>query len=335
MDPAHPAGFLPLLNMPAFTATAPGKIILFGEHAVVYGEPAIAVPVHALRARAVISAVLTGKPGDIRIEAPDISLSADLKDLDADHPLRAAVSEVVGKNRIDLVPACRIQITSTIPLSSGLGSSAAISSALISSLSAYLGERMTDEEVSQAAYEVEKIHHGTPSGIDNSVVAFRQPIYYQKGKAMEILSIHSPFSILIAGSGSPGNTRKAVNAVRENWLKEPDRYNMIFSEIGAITNRARALIRGGDPRELGPLLDQNHRLLVDLGVSTPRLDHLAQTARNAGALGAKLSGGGLGGHLIALVDDNIDTVRENLLKEGADGVFLTTVENPTFPSQPI
>ena len=319
--------------MPAFTATSPGKIILFGEHAVVYGEPAIAVPVHALRARAVVSAVLTGKSGEIRIEAPDISLSADLKDLDADHPLRAAVSEVVGDNKLDLVPACMIQITSTIPLSSGLGSSAAISSALIRALSAFLGEQLTDEEVSQAAFEVEKIHHGTPSGIDNNVVAFRQPVYYQKGKVVEFLSIHSPFSILIAGSGSPGNTRKAVNAVRENWLTEPERYNKIFSEIGAITRRARELISDGDIRELGPLLDQNHRLLHDLGVSTPRLDHLAQTARNAGALGAKLSGGGLGGHLIALVDDNIEAVRENLLKEGVDGVFLTAFEDPISPSQ--
>ncbi|RLD01034.1 MAG: mevalonate kinase [Chloroflexi bacterium] len=319
--------------MPAFTATAPGKIILFGEHAVVYGEPAIAVPVQALQARAVINAVLSGKSGEIQIEAPDISLAADLKDLDIDHPLRAAVTEVAGENKLDLVPACRIRITSTIPLSSGLGSSAAISSALIRALSAFLGVQMTDEEVSQAAFEVETIHHGTPSGIDNNVVTFRRPVYYQKGNPMEFLSIQTPFHILIAGSGFPGNTRKAVSTVRESWLTEPERYQKIFSEIGNITRRARELISAGDPRELGPLMDQNHSLLQDLGVSTTRLDHLVQTARNAGALGAKLSGGGLGGHLIALVDDEVEAVRENLLEEGADSVFLTTVESSPPLSQ--
>ena len=201
--------------MPAFTATAPGKIILFGEHAVVYGEPAIAVPVQVFHARAVVSPEISGSPGDIWIDAPDISLSADLKTLDTDHTLRAAVSEVVDDSGLDSTPACRIQITSTIPIASGLGSSAAISTALIRALSAFLGKQMTDEQVSRAAFKIEKIHHGTPSGIDNSVVAFQQPVYYQKGTPMEFLTINNPFSIMIAGSGSTGDTRKAVAAVRE------------------------------------------------------------------------------------------------------------------------
>lgn len=320
--------------MPAFTATAPGKIILFGEHAVVYGEPAIAAPVQALQARAIVSPEISDPTGEIRIEAPDINLSSDLKDLEADHPLRVAVREVLGDQPLNEVPACRIQITSTIPLSSGLGSSAAISTALIRALSAFWGKRMTDEEVSRAAFEVEKIYHVTPSGIDNSVVVFQQPIYYQKGIPMEFLSIHSPFSILIAGSGSPGDTRKAVTAVRESWLEEPDRYNNLFTEIGSIARRARELITSGDPRELGPLMDQNHTLLQDLGVSTPRLDQLILTAKNAGALGAKLSGGGLGGHLIALVDEKTEGVRDRLLEEGADGVTLTAVGRLPSSSQP-
>jgi mevalonate kinase len=320
--------------MPAFTATAPGKIILFGEHAVVYGEPAIAAPVQTLRARVVVSPEISGKSGEIQIEAPDISLSSGLEDLEIDHPLRVAVSEVVGDKNFEIVPACRIQIISTIPPASGLGSSAAISTALIRAFSAFLGKRMTDEEVSQAAFEVEKIHHGTPSGIDNSVVVFQQPVYYQKGVPLENLSVSNPFSILIAGSGSPGDTRKAVTAVRENWLEEPERFNELFSEIGRVTRHARELIASGDTSELGPLMDQNHKLLQDLGVSTPSMDHLAQIARTAGALGAKLSGGGLGGHLIALVEDQVEAVRESLLEEGADGVYLTTIDQSTSSSQP-
>lgn len=320
--------------MPAFTATAPGKIILFGEHAVVYGEPAIAAPVNALQARATVSPEISGPTGKIWIEAPDISLSRDLNDLEADHPLQVAVREVLGDIPLNEVPACRVQITSTIPLSSGLGSSAAISTAMIRALSAFWGKRMTDEAVSQAAFEAEKIYHVTPSGIDNSVVVFQQPIYYQKGIPMEFLSINYPFSILIAGSGSPGDTHKAVTTVRESWLKEPDRYNKLFTEIGSIARQARELITSGDPRKLGPLMDQNHTLLKELGVSTPRLDQLVQTAKNAGALGAKLSGGGLGGHLIALVDEQAEDVQESLLGEGADGVTLTAVGRPTPSSQP-
>ena len=101
--------------MPSFTATAPGKIILFGEHAVVYGEPAIAVPVQVFQARAVVSPEISGSSGDIWIDAPDISLSADLKTLETDHALRAAVNEVVDDTDLYSAPACRIQITSTIP----------------------------------------------------------------------------------------------------------------------------------------------------------------------------------------------------------------------------
>jgi mevalonate kinase len=320
--------------MPAFTATAPGKIILFGEHAVVYGEPALAVPVQAVQVRAIVSPVIPGRSGDIRIEAPDISLSADLKDLNPDHPLRVAISEVVKEEGLESIPACSVQITSTIPVASGLGSSAAISTALINAMAAFLGIRMTDEQISKAAFEVEKIHHSTPSGIDNSVVVYGQPVYYQKGNPLEFLPIKNPFSILIAGSGSPGDTRNAVTAVRESWLAEPEKFNMIFSEIGVISRKARELIIQGDIRELGPLMDQNHELLQELGVTTPSLDQLVHIARQGGALGAKLSGGGLGGHIIALIADDPDTVQERLLEEGSDKVFLTTVGHPLTPSHP-
>jgi len=314
--------------MPAFTATAPGKIILFGEHAVVYGEPAIAAPVQSLEARVIVNPDITGSPGEVQIEAQDIGLAAELNQLEPDHPLRAAIAAVVSEEKFKDLPACQIQITSTIPISSGLGSSAAISAALIRAFSAFLGQRMTNEQVSQAAFEVEKIHHGTPSGIDNSVVAFQQPIYYQKGVPLEFLSISSPFSILIADSGSPGDTRKAVMAVKEGWVKDPDKYQGLFSEIGSISARAREAISRGEINQLGPLMDRNHKLLQELGVSTPKLDHLAQTAREAGALGAKLSGGGLGGHLIALVNDQVETPWERLLEAGAASVFLSAISGP-------
>jgi mevalonate kinase len=318
--------------MPSFTATASGKIILFGEHAVVYGEPAIAMPVQAFQARAVVTPEINIPPGTVLIDAPDISVSSDLNDLPDQNPLRAAIQQAAGNMNLARLPACRILITSTIPQASGLGSSAAISTALIRALAAFLGRRMTDDELSQAAFEVEKIHHGTPSGIDNSVVVYQQPVYYQKGLPMEFLSILNPISILIIASGSAGDTRQAVANVREGWLQEPEQFDQIFSEIGKITRQARELITQGNHESLGPLMDRNHTYLQDLGVSTPEIDHLAQIARNAGALGAKLSGGGLGGHLIALVNGEADSIQERLLEEGAESVILTSVGNPPPPT---
>jgi len=303
--------------MPAFTATSPGKIILFGEHAVVYGEPAIAVPISSVQTRAIVNAVIGGSSGEIQIDAPDISLSAAVMELDPNHPLRAAVVAVVGNKDPGEIPACKIQISSTIPAASGLGSGAAVSTALIRAFSAFLGQRLTDEQVSHLTFEVEKIHHGTPSGIDNTVIAHQKPIYYLKGEPFQFLSIGTPFSILIAGSGIPGQTKEAVQQVRQNWINDPDRYDSLFKSIGEISKMAKELIDTGSLADLGPLMDENHILLQELGVSTPELDLLVDTARKAGALGAKLSGGGLGGNIIALVDEGIDQITKALTKSGA------------------
>jgi len=303
--------------MPSFTATSPGKIILFGEHAVVYGEPAIAVPISSVQTRASVNAMISGSSGEIQIDAPDISLSAAVMELDPNHPLRVAVKAVVGNKDPGEIPACKIQISSTIPAASGLGSGAAVSTALIRAFSAFLGQRLTDEQVSHLTFEVEKIHHGTPSGIDNTVIAHQKPIYYVKGEPFQFLSIGTPFSILIAGSGIPGQTKEAVQQVRQNWINDPDRYDSLFKSIGEISRMAKDLIDTGSPADLGPLMDENHLLLQELGASTPELDLLVNTARQAGALGAKLSGGGLGGNIIALVDEGIDQITEALTKSGA------------------
>ena len=311
--------------MPSFTASAPGKIILFGEHAVVYGQPALAVPVDSLEARAVVSAQIGVPSGEIWIEAPDIGLSAPVSDLALDHPLRASLAVAAGTDDLSRIPACRILITSTVPVSSGMGSSAAVSAALIRAFAAFLGRRLPDQEVSDLTFEIEKIQHGSPSGIDNSVVVFRKPVYYQRGKPLEFLAIKEPFKILVADSGIPGNTRTAVEAVREQWLASPEECEGLFNQIGEISRAAREVITSGDHRELGPLMNQNHSCLRELGVSTPELDRLAESALQAGALGAKLSGGGLGGNLIALCDTAAPRIEGALLRSGAQSVLPTTI----------
>ena len=311
--------------MPAFTATAPGKFILFGEHAVVYGEPALAFPISTVQARAYVNASIKGNPGEIYIEAPDISLFAPVLDLDVDHPLRAAVVAVLGEKGLGDIPACKIRVSSTIPPASGLGSGAAVSVAIIRAFSAFLGQRLSDEQVSHLTYQVEKIHHGTPSGIDNTVITYKKPIYYQKGEPFQFLSIGSPFFILIANSGIPGRTLEAVQRVHQNWINDRERYDSVFKSIGVISKKAKQLINTGSPVELGPLMDENHSLLQELEVSSPELDRLINAAREGGALGAKLSGGGLGGNIIALVDEGVDQVKEALNSAGAVNTIISTI----------
>jgi len=316
--------------MPAFSATSPGKIILFGEHAVVYGEPSIAIPVFPTQAKAIVSARIQGKPGEIWIEAPDISLSSSIDQLEISHPLRSAIQLVIGDTNLDLVPSCNIQVTSEIPPASGMGSSAAISISIIRAFSAFLGIRLNNEQVSDLAFEVEKIHHGTPSGIDNTVIAYQKPVYYRKGTPFEFLEIGEKFSVLIVDSGMPGNTREAVEGVRVRWQKEPDRYNQIFSRVGEITQEAKRIIETGNPDHLGVLMNENHELLQESGVSTPEIDKLVLEAINAGALGAKLSGGGLGGHIIALVDSKIEYISGELERKGAISTRITQVTHQGF-----
>jgi mevalonate kinase len=314
--------------MPSFSASAPGKAILIGEHSVVYGEPAIAVPVHTLQAKAIVSPEISGRRGEIQIQAPDIDLNAEMDDLEPHHPIRAAIQAAVlpDGNPAD-IPACKIYLSSTIPTASGLGSGAAISAALIRALSAFLGRRLSDEQVSEKTYEVEKIHHGTPSGIDNTVISHQKPIYYQKGEPFQFLHIPSPFFLIIANSGIPGHTREAVELVRQNWINETQQSEDIFSSIGQISRQAKDMIQNGIPNDLGPLMDQNHSLLQELEVSHPELDRLVSIARKSGALGAKLSGGGLGGNIIALVGEDPEPIIHDLQQAGAKDPFVTQITN--------
>ena len=311
--------------MPAFTATSPAKIILFGEHAVVYGQPAIAAPIPELKVRCVVTPLIGKESGEILIEAEEIGLSARAADLPEDHPLRAALDQVLDQRPLMDSPACRIEISSSIPSAAGLGSSAAAAASLIRAFAGFLGSRLSDQEISQKTYQVEKIQHGTPSGIDNTVISYQVPILFNKGQAFQALKIPKPFSILVAHSGIPGDTRQAVEKVREAWKEDRERYQGMFSEIGQISRQAAELIENGTIPQIGPLMDHNHQLLQELGVSTPDLDHLVGIAREGGALGAKLSGGGLGGHLIALVDEHTDQLQSRLLAAGATAAWMTRI----------
>jgi mevalonate kinase len=303
-------------------ASACGKIILLGEHAVVYGFPAVAVPVRSLRTRAELD---EGR-APLRIEAPLIRLDAPMADLPAGHPLVECIrrtAEALGR----AAPGGRLTITSDIPVASGLGSGAAVSTAIVRVLAAAAGRDLPPAEVSRIVFAIEQIYHGTPSGVDNTVIAYERPIHFRRGQEPEILTAGAPVHLLIADSGVPGRTRIAVGGVRERRDADPARYDELFRRIGSLAEEGRGHLVSGRISQLGATLDRCHELLRAIEVSTPALDHMVEAARGAGAYGAKLSGAGLGGNIVALADPaRLAAVEAALRASGAAAVFRTSLE---------
>jgi mevalonate kinase len=304
-------------------SSASGKIILFGEHAVVYGRPALAVPVAQVHANVDIS---DSSRRGIWINAPEVNLNAELNTLPSDHPVASVIHNFLFLARVSQFPNLEINIESTIPVASGLGSGAAVTVALIRALASHLNYSMTDEDVNVFTYEIEKLHHGTPSGIDNTVVTYARPVYFVKDRPIETFNVGKPFNILIANTGISAPTKESVGDVRRLWMNDRSRWETVFDKIGEISFTARRAIEAGKPELLGELMNENHAILKTLTVSSPELDTLVEAARSAGAPGAKLSGGGRGGNMIALVEpENAETVSLALKEAGATNTIITQV----------
>jgi mevalonate kinase len=304
-------------------ASAPGKIILFGEHAVVYGRPALAVPVTQVQADC---EVLDSSRAGIWIDAPDINLHAELNTLPSDHPIASVIHNFLFLWRVSPFPSLDIKITSTIPVAAGLGSGAAVTVALVRALYLHLNHAMTDEEINAFTFEIEKLHHGTPSGIDNTVVTYARPVYFIKGQPIETFKVGQPFTIVIGDTGMSASTKESVADVRRLWMNDKSRWESLFDKIGEIAFTARRAIEAGKSDMLGELMNENHALLQRMTVSSPELDRLVEAARAAGALGAKMSGGGRGGNMIALVKrDMAESVSLSLKEAGARNTIITQI----------
>jgi mevalonate kinase len=300
-------------------ASSPAKVILFGEHAVVYGQPAIAVPVSSLRAYAEIS----------EAEAFQI-VARDLQNreigFEIDDPL-AEVARLTLERIAKPIPSVSIAVKSDIPIASGLGSGAAISTAIVRALSDYYGVNLSDETINEIVYEVEKIHHGTPSGIDNTVIVYERAVYFVRGKPIEQIANAKSFTLLVADTGQAALTKIAVGDLRK--LYEADRATLepLINSVGTLVKQAREAMKQGEISQLGQLMLENHAILQQLTVSSPELDKLVDAAMQANALGAKLSGGGRGGNMIVLVTgETKDSVTNSLKQAGAVRVFETVVE---------
>jgi len=308
-------------------AAAPGKIILFGEHAVVHGQPAVAVPLFAVQATATAEPAAPGS--GLTVYAPDISQTLHAGTAASDDPYYDALIYPldVALDALHLpAPDLTLTVHSTIPVASGLGSGAALAAALMRVLSQAYERPLTNDALNPLVYEVEKHHHGTPSGIDNTVIVYEQPVFFMRGHSPKAFTIARPFTLLVADTGHPSPTHIAVSEVRRLYESGPHRIAAVFTRIGEIAQAARQSIESGRIEALGPLMDENHALLRQLTVSSEALDRLCQAARDAGAAGAKLSGGGRGGNMIAWVDpDQAQVVADALRRAGAVRVIQTTV----------
>jgi mevalonate kinase len=311
-------------------ASAPGKVILFGEHAVVYGRPAIAVPVTEVQATADVQPGAEGQ--GVVVIASDLDQRIAVREAGDGDPLASivrltlqAMRDVRWKN-LDDDPDLTVTVSSTVPIARGMGSGAAVSTAIVRALAKHFSFWLPSQAISDLVYQTEVIYHGTPSGIDNTVVAFEKPVYFVKDATCDIFWVGKPFLLAVADTGIESSTREVVGDLRRRAQAEESLYQPLFDRVGEIAAAARLAMAEGQNEVLGELMDSNHVLLQQLGVSCPELDCLVQAARGGGALGAKLSGAGWGGNIIALVTEETRGRVDMMLRlAGAASVIITEV----------
>ena len=310
----------------AAESSAPAKVILFGEHAAVHGQPAIAAPVSSVRAFASVVPAPLGSGIELDVADLDMRLVIPPASEIPDHPLARAVCLLLDDIHMP-VTDLRITLRSQIAIASGLGSGAALTAALMRALAGAVGVSITDAQLNDLVYEVEREFHGTPSGIDNTVVVYERAIWFVRGLAPALLAVGQPFDLVVADTGVRASTKDAVAGVRDLLAADPAGTWPVIEAIGALAQQARRAIAHGDVQALGPLMNENHRLLQMLTVSSAELDRLVVAARAAGAWGAKLSGGGRGGNLITLCPPGMEAeITAALLAAGAQRTVKTRVE---------
>ncbi|MCX5793989.1 MAG: mevalonate kinase [Elusimicrobia bacterium] len=312
------------------SAEAASKLILLGEHAVVYGEAALAVPLKDPRAQAKVCQAAPSQA--VAVELTDYDIRWD--GMSAPPPEAESFSRIIqaAVRRFPVVPTrgWKLSVRSEIPSGCGLGSGTAVTAAAFRAIFRYFRVPYTPQVLSELVYEIEKLHHGKPSGIDNTVIALGRPILFRKGTPARFLSAPRTRGFLVVGhTGKRHRTAEIVAEVARARGTNPARYDALFKDIGRLAGPGAEAFQAGRWSELGRLMDRNQELLISLGVSSPELDALVGAARSAGALGAKLSGAGRGGCMAALTDDPLCAKRAQraLKAAGAAATFLTEVSD--------
>lgn len=276
-----------------------GKVILFNEHFVVYGIPSVAAAIGDTTVAKVEDSeefeLLDNRP-----ETPGYKKEKLEQQKDSLNRIFKAMNIDVEKNPV------KITLEGDLLAASGLGASAASCVAIARALSKHFNLNLDDEQINNVAYEGEKGYHGNPSGIDNTAATYGGVIWFQRkpdGNIIERIKLKEPVEIVIGNTGKVADTKKAVAGVRERKEKYPEKYNQIFEEARKLVFDARNALEDFDIRRVGELMNKNHKLLQEIEVSSEELDLLVEIALENGALGAKLTGGGLGGNMIALTPE--------------------------------
>lgn len=299
-----------------------GKIIVLGEHAVVYGKPGLAAGLsRGAHARAVPAgeATLAVAPWGVEVRAAHAESDAERE------MLRLAFAAVLA-GYAGAPPALRVEATVELPSGAGLGASAALSVAIVRALDAALGSSRSDDAVAELALAAERVFHGTPSGLDSSLAAHGGVALFRKGQPLERVRVRQPAWFVVAHSGESASTKETVASVARQRERAPDKVNQVLDAIEAVVLNGRTALEGGELSRLGQLMELNQKLLNGLLLSTSELETMCTTAKEAGALGAKLTGGGGGGCMIALAPDaaGAEKVRAALAGTGHDA-FVTEV----------
>jgi mevalonate kinase len=290
-----------------------GKIILLGEHAVVHGYPAIAVGID----RGVVAEASPAAQDVLRLSPWDMEVRPDPTGEPLERAFALALSRYPQRRPIE------VRADIGLPAGAGLGCSAAIGVAVLEAIDEALGLNRSREELAEAAYGWEKIFHGNPSGIDNTMSAIGGVALFRRGEPLQPLRCNKPLQLVVGYSGQSPSTKEMVSSVARQLESDPVRVKKAFEAIEVLVRKATLAIEAGDHVALGQLLDLNHTILSSLMLCTTKLDEMCQAAREAGALGAKMTGGGGGGCMIALVPKLEEALR--VCKVLGEGAFATEV----------
>jgi mevalonate kinase len=313
--------------MPVISQSACGKAILLGEHAVVHAQPAIAIPLSSKRVTVNVEPQIVASQGKIRVKSALMNFDDDLANLPENHPIFQAVLLTLAELKIQQTPSCTLRVSSTLPLSSGLGSSATLAVATTRALSEFLGHPLDLETVNRIAFECEIHVHGKPSGIDNTVVTYERPILFQKGQQIDFLQPGSTFLFVLADSNVRKSTKDNVTQLAWALQENPAFVQPKLEEIGRLVFEGKQALIDGNTDYLAKAINRNQKILESLKLSCPEMDNLVEKAIQAGALAAKLTGGGKGGHLLALVEErSLEAVLAALQAESGGKAFFTTLQ---------
>lgn len=292
-------------------ATSHGKIILIGEHSVVYGKPAIAIPLKSVSLDVYIE---ESDKNHIQCKFFEGELCESSEDLLG---IKTLIEKFLEEYNID--NKIKISIESDIPNERGMGSSAASSVGVARALFNYFDIKHTEEDILEWANISEKIIHGNPSGIDINVIMNNKSVYFIRDKEIETFPINLNAYLVIGDTGIKGKTKEAVSDVKK-LLDKDAKYMEYVDNLSILSDEARSYIENRDLENLGNTMNKAHENLQKLQVSSKELDEMVNIANENKALGAKLTGGGRGGCMIALcstleIANNIKDKFEEIEKE--------------------